>query len=106
MGRLVRWGGVGLIAVATAAWVPAVALGQAAGTAGAATFTEGQKIEVREGDVWSPATLIRREGRRYQVRYGDGTEEWVGADRLRAAGAGTTDGQSQETAAAPGAAPA
>jgi len=52
----------------------------------AATFMEGQRVEVREGDIWSPATIIKQEGRRYQIRYEDGTEEWVATDRLRLPG--------------------
>lgn len=52
------------------------------------TYTAGQSVEAREGDVWSPATVVAREGRRVQIRYEDGTEEWVTADRLRATGSG------------------
>lgn len=53
-----------------------------------AAFSEGQKVEVREGDVWSQATILKKEGRRYQIHYqGDNTNnEWVTADRLRAPG--------------------
>lgn len=56
-------------------------------------YTAGQKIEVREGDTWSAVTVVKREGRRYQIKYEDGTEEWVTTDRMRAAGAApkTTD---------------
>ncbi len=32
---------------------------------------------MREGDSWSPAKIVKREGRKYQIRYDDGTEEWV-----------------------------
>src|SRR5688572_7398938 len=55
----------------------------------AATFSEGQKVEAREGDTWSPATILKKEGRRYQIRYGDdpNSDEWVTADRLRLPGA-------------------
>jgi hypothetical protein len=53
-----------------------------------ATYAPGQGVEVREGDVWSKASVVAREGRRYQIRYEDGTEEWVTADRLRASGSG------------------
>lgn len=60
--------------------------GQALGQA--TTFAPDQKIEVREGDEWSNATVVKREGRKYQIKYEDGTEEWVTADRLRATGAG------------------
>lgn len=65
----------------------------------AATFNEGQAVEVREGDTWSGATILKQEGRRYQVHYNGGdasTDEWVTGDRLRAPG----------DAAAAGAAPA
>ncbi|MFT3786109.1 MAG: tudor domain-containing protein [Tepidisphaeraceae bacterium] len=47
----------------------------------------GSAVEVREGDVWSKATIVKKEGRRTQVKYEDGTEEWVTADRMRAVGA-------------------
>ena len=46
----------------------------------------GDNVEVREGDVWSPADYLAAEGRRHQIRYADGTEEWVTADRVREAG--------------------
>lgn len=52
----------------------------------AAAFTDGQKVEVREGDTWSAATVVKKEGRKYQIQYDDGTEEWVTADRLRVPG--------------------
>lgn len=48
--------------------------------------TSGDAVEVREGDIWSPAEFLKKEGRRHQIRYDDGTEEWVTADRLRAVG--------------------
>lgn len=48
--------------------------------------TPGDAVEVREGDIWSPAEFLKKEGRRHQIRYDDGTEEWVTADRLRAVG--------------------
>ena len=51
----------------------------------------GDAIEVREGDVWSSAELVGREGRRWQIRYADGTEEWITADRLRAPGSASGD---------------
>src|SRR4051812_5713626 len=28
------------------------------------TYVEGQKVEVREGDTWSAATILKREGRK------------------------------------------
>jgi hypothetical protein len=59
----------------------------------AAEYVSGDKVEVREGDKWSPATVATKEGRKIQIRYSDGTEEWVTDDRLRppgaAAGAGS-----------------
>ena len=72
-------------AVALAAGGP-VALGQAAGKSAAPAFKPQQQVEVREGDEWSSATVLKREGRKYQIRYQDGTEEWVTADRLRVPG--------------------
>lgn len=56
-------------------------------------FTEGQKIEVREGDTWSAATVLKHEGRRYLIHYegADGAaDEWVTVDRMRLPGAATT----------------
>lgn len=47
-------------------------------------YTQGQSVEVREGDSWSAARIMAKEGRKYRVRIDGGTdEEWVGADRLR-----------------------
>ena len=51
---------------------------------------ENSPVEVREGDTWSSATYLKREGRRFQVRYSDGTEEWLAADRLRTSGAASS----------------
>lgn len=55
--------------------------------AATAPFAEGQKVEIREGDTWSSASILKREGRRFLVHY-DGTEastdEWVTTDRMRA----------------------
>src|SRR5262245_14970636 len=60
----------------------------AAQTAKPPSFEEGQKVQVREGDTWSAATIVKKEGRRFQIRYeGSNEEEWVGPDRIRAAGA-------------------
>lgn len=59
----------------------------------------GDRVEVREGDVWSPAAYLRKEGRRYQVRYDDGTEEWITADRLRAPGSAPAPGSGGEAGA-------
>ena len=53
---------------------------------GSASFKADDAVEVREGDLWSPAIVLAREGRRYQIRYEDGTEEWVATDRVRAPG--------------------
>ncbi|MEM7681810.1 MAG: hypothetical protein AAF288_07630 [Planctomycetota bacterium] len=70
-------------------------------------FTADQAIEVREGDVWSPATFVRKEGRRSLIRYEDGTEEWVPADRMRAPVEGDANSGEGENAdpAAPAAPP-
>ncbi len=60
----------------------------AAQTAKPPAFEEGQKVQVREGDTWSTATIVKKEGRRFQIRYEDSKEEeWVAADRIRPAGA-------------------
>lgn len=73
-----------------AAWTAVVTLmlgGTAYGQAANATVYEAdQSVEVREGDTWSAAKVVKKEGRRYQIRYDDGTEEWVASDRLRKAG--------------------
>lgn len=53
----------------------------------ATNYEPGQTVEVREGDTWSKASVAAREGRRYQIKYDDGTQEWVTADRLRVASA-------------------
>jgi len=48
-------------------------------------------VSVREGDTWSPATFERKEGRKFLIKYSDGTEEWVTADRIKPGGeAGST----------------
>lgn len=44
---------------------------------------DGSPVEVREGDEWSAATFVRKEGRRLLVRYSDNSEEWITADRMR-----------------------
>ena len=54
-------------------------------SAARADFSAGNPVEVREGDVWSPAEYLGAEGRRHQIRYADGTEEWVTEDRVREA---------------------
>ncbi len=55
-----------------------------------APLTDGQKVQVREGDTWSAATIVKHEGRRYFIHY-DGadasTDEWVTPDRIRMPGA-------------------
>jgi hypothetical protein len=52
------------------------------------SYSIGQSIEVREGDTWSPATVLAQEGRKYQVHYkGAGSiDEWVTTDRMRLPG--------------------
>ncbi|MBB6429408.1 PQQ-binding-like beta-propeller repeat protein [Algisphaera agarilytica] len=69
----------------------AIALSAAAFSVHAFEPSPGDAVEVREGDIWSPAEFIKKEGRRLQIRYDDGTEEWITADRLRAVG-GVSDG--------------
>ena len=51
------------------------------------TFKAGDAVEIREGDLWSPGTVVRNEGRKWLVKYADDHEEWVTADRLRASAA-------------------
>ncbi|MDB5331317.1 MAG: hypothetical protein JWP03_2468 [Phycisphaerales bacterium] len=56
-----------------------------------AAYTEGQKIEVREGDSWSAASVVKQEGRKFLVHYEGAdasTDEWVTAERMRAPGSG------------------
>lgn len=53
---------------------------------------EGSAVEVREGNVWSKATYVRKEGRKLQVRYEDGTEDWILPDRMRLPSAGGAAG--------------
>ena len=66
-----------------------VGLGMSAAVAlGQVVFEVDQKIEVREGDTWSPATSTKKAGRRFQIQYDDGSDEWVTADRMRAPAGG------------------
>ncbi|HEV7300223.1 MAG TPA: hypothetical protein VGN72_12710 [Tepidisphaeraceae bacterium] len=74
------------IRIATAACIAAAVLVQPA-LGQATSYEPSQQVEVREGDTWSKATVLAREGRRYAIRYDDGTEEWVTADRVRLPGA-------------------
>ena len=53
------------------------------------TYQTGQGVEVREGDSWSAASVVQKEGRKYLVHYAGAnasTDEWVGADRMRLPG--------------------
>ncbi|MDB5354889.1 MAG: hypothetical protein JWN24_1342 [Phycisphaerales bacterium] len=55
----------------------------------AAGFSEGQKIEVREGDSWSAATVVKHEGRKFLIHYEGAdaaADEWVTTDRMRVPG--------------------
>ena len=55
-------------------------------------FANGQHVEVREGDQWSPASVTGHEGRKYHVHYDGSTaadDEWVTPDRLRVPGGAT-----------------
>jgi WD40 repeat protein len=55
----------------------------------ATAYQVGQTIEVREGDAWSAATILKHEGRRYLIHYAgsdSSNDEWVGTDRMRATG--------------------
>jgi hypothetical protein len=80
-----RW--MGSLAITLALSISTAAFAQAAKTA---ALDEGQKVEVREGDKWSAATIVKKEGRRYLIRYEGATEEeWVAGDRIRATGTNT-----------------
>jgi WD40 repeat protein len=49
-------------------------------------FTPGQSVEVREGDSWSAASVLKREGRKYLIHYSgsdSSSDEWVTLDRMR-----------------------
>ena len=59
----------------------------------------GSAVEVREGAVWSRATFLQKEGRKLQVRYDDGTEEWIMPERLRAIEGGAAAGATGAVAA-------
>jgi hypothetical protein len=78
-----------------------------AAAAAAGNYQPGQAVEVREGDTWSAATVLKKEGRKVQIKYADGTDEWVTSDRLRspegaADGAGgPTTGPAAQTRKAP-----
>jgi hypothetical protein len=71
-------------------WVVAgafVAMGSAARAAD--LYTIGQRVEVREGDLWSGAVVTGHEGRQYHVHYDGSTaadDEWVTTERMRAVG--------------------
>jgi len=80
-----------------------LACGSAFGQAAPTTFAEGQKVEVREGDSWSKAAVLKIEGRKYQIKYEDGgQEEWVTSERMRevSSAAGAATGPATTTAAA------
>ena len=96
-----RSSGLGLAAVmiASASASPARAAGP---------FSTGQAVQVREGDVWSAATVTGHEGRRYHVHY-DATssadDEWVTDDRIRSPVGGTPTPPVAPRPATPAAAP-
>lgn len=73
-----------------------------------AELSAGQAVQVREGDEWSPATIVKKEGRKYLIRYsgGEQTEEWVTAERIRSAGAAAASEPAGAEPAAPAKAPA
>ena len=107
-GQRSNWGGYWpgtVLAAFLLLLLSGVVLAQA--TKPAATYDVGQKIEVREGDTWSAATVLKKEGRKYFIQYqgADQAEEWVTTDRMRAAG-NTAGGAAPTTPSptAPGAA--
>ena len=62
----------------------------ASATLAATGFEPNQPVQVREGDTWSAATVLKREGRRYLVHYANSdatSDEWVSPDRVRSPGA-------------------
>ncbi|MDB5328075.1 MAG: hypothetical protein JWM57_3644 [Phycisphaerales bacterium] len=63
--------------------IAAITASALADPADLSTLKENGPVSVREGDAWSTATFTRKEGRKYLVKYDDGTEEWVTADRLK-----------------------
>jgi hypothetical protein len=89
-----RWLGTACVG---AALLGTAAFGQAQG------FQPDQAVEVREGDEWSAATIVKKEGRKYQIKYADGTEEWLTADRLRAPGDAAGEGDPSAPGAGAGA---
>lgn len=53
-------------------------------------YSEGEQIEVREGDTWSAATVVKQEGRKYLIHYAGAdasADEWVTTERMRLPGA-------------------
>lgn len=70
----------------------------------AAEFHTNEKVEVREGDSWSHATVLKKEGRKYFIHYADSSssdDEWVWESRMRLSGTG---GDGPGAAATPSAA--
>ncbi len=66
-----------------------VPLSRGAAPAAAEPYSVGQKVEVREGDSWSPASVTGQEGRKFHVHYDGGdtsADEWVLPDRIRKPG--------------------
>lgn len=86
---------------------PATAPASAGRAVPAMEIRVSQQLEVLEGDEWSPATVVALEGRRVMVRYADGTDEWVGRERLRisAGGPPTVAGSPDAARPAPALAP-
>src|SRR5207245_727322 len=62
----------------------------------------GDAVSVREGDAWSGATVEKKEGHKYSIRYSDGTEEWVTIDRMRPAAPSAAGDNASATATADG----
>ncbi|HEX8323010.1 MAG TPA: hypothetical protein VF595_03775 [Tepidisphaeraceae bacterium] len=71
------------------------------GQTAAPTYTKDQKVQVREGDVWSDATVVSQEGRRVKVKYEDGSEEWAPLARVRLPGSTAPDATPEKAADAP-----
>lgn len=58
-------------------------------------YTQGQQVEVQEGDTWWAAAIVKKEGRKYLIHRAGAdasTDEWVTMDRIRLPGAAGAPG--------------
>ena len=66
-----------------------IALWLMAGLVGAATFSVGDKLEIRWGTTWYPGEVLEVKGEQYKVRYdgyGSNWDEWATTEKLRRKG--------------------